>query len=147
MAYQLHPVAASDAKADPLQHTTDVVFVDETGNPIDVGSGSSAPTIGDGAVTTAKIADKAVTAGKLADGVIPAAYRLPAATANALGGVKLTAFSSTIGNAKTNVAAAAGDAPTKAEYDALKDAYNALASQFNQLIGGLANAGVVQLPS
>lgn len=147
MAYQLHPVAASDAKADSLQHTTDVVFVDETGNPIDVGSGSSSPTIGDGAVTTAKIADKAVTAGKLADGVIPAAYRLPAATANALGGVKLTAFSNIIGNAKTNVAAAAGDTPTKAEYDALKDAYNALASQFNQLIGGLANAGVVQLPS
>lgn len=75
------------------------------------------------------------------------AYVLPAATQNALGGVKLQVFGTAIGNATTNVAAAAGDAPTKAEYDALKDAYNALASQFNRLISGLSTSGVIQVPS
>ena len=43
-----------------------------------------------------------------------ASYTLPAATANALGGVKLQVFGDAIGNAKTDVAAAAA-APTKAE--------------------------------
>lgn len=41
-----------------------------------------------GAVTTGILADKAVTAAKIADGVIPAAYTLPVATAQTLGGVK-----------------------------------------------------------
>lgn len=64
---------------------------DDTVTPL-FGTGTATvpatPTIADGAVTTAKIADKAVTAAKIANGVIPAAYTLPAATANALGGVK-----------------------------------------------------------
>ncbi len=145
MAYQLHPIASADAKPDPLQSTTDVVFVDEAGKPVDVGGGSNPSAPADGSVTTVKLADKAVTAGKIADGVIPAAYVLPAAARNALGGVKLTVFDTAIGNANDKVPAAA-NAPTKAEYDALKDAYNALASQFNRLVVGLKNAGVVQLP-
>lgn len=86
------------------------------------------------------------------------AYVLPAATASALGGVKLLVFGNAIGDAatglKADVAAAAGDAPTKAEYDALVASYNAmaaahnaLAAQFNRLISGLASSGAIQVPS
>ena len=76
-----------------------------------------------------------------------AAYVLPAATEAALGGVKLAKFGDAIGNAGEAVAAAAGDAPTKAEFDALQAAYNALAKQFNRLVSGLANAGTISKPS
>ena len=65
-----------------------------------------------GCVNTSAIADKQVTAAKLADGVIPDAYTLPAASAAAIGGVKRAAY----------VADPAGDAPTKAEFIALRDA-------------------------
>ena len=75
------------------------------------------------------------------------AYVLPAATANALGGVKLQVFGEAIGNASENVAAAAGEAPTKAEFNAVVTAYNSLAKQFNRLISGLAKSGVIQLPA
>lgn len=75
------------------------------------------------------------------------AYTLPAATESALGGVKLAKFGDAIGNANEAVAAAAGDAPTKAEFDALQASYNALAKQFNRLISGLANAGTISKPS
>ena len=75
------------------------------------------------------------------------AYVLPAATAEALGGVKLQVFGDAIGNASESVAVAAGEAPTKAEYDALVAAYNALAKQFNRLINGLASSGVIQVPA
>ena len=76
-----------------------------------------------------------------------ASYTLPAATANALGGVKLQVFGEAIGNASENVAAAAGEAPTKAEYNAVVTAYNSLAKQFNRLISGLSKSGVIQLPA
>ena len=75
------------------------------------------------------------------------AYTLPAATADTLGGVKQAAFGNAIGNATPNVAAAAGDTPTKAEFDAFVTAFNSLALQFNRLISGLANAGIIQLPA
>ena len=76
-----------------------------------------------------------------------ASYTLPAATANALGGVKLQVFGEAIGNASENVAAAAGEAPTKAEFNAVVTAYNSLAKQFNRLISGLSKSGVIQLPA
>ena len=75
------------------------------------------------------------------------AYVLPAATAEALGGVKLQVFGEAIGNASENVAAAAGEAPTKAEFNAVVTAYNSLAKQFNRLISGLSKSGVIQLPA
>ena len=74
------------------------------------------------------------------------AYVLPAATSDALGGVKLQVFGEAIGNASENVAVAAADAPTKTEYDALVASYNALAKQFNRLISGLTSSGVIQVP-
>lgn len=56
-------------------------------------------------------------------------------------------------DAKTNVAAAAADAPTKVEYDAFVTAmnalaadYNTLATQFNQLVSNLVATGLVKLP-
>ena len=75
------------------------------------------------------------------------AYVLPAATAEALGGVKLQVFGEAIGNASENVAVAAANAPTKAEYDTLVASYNSLAKQFNRLISGLSKSGVIQLPA
>ena len=71
--------------------------------------------------------------------------------------VRPTPLGEAIGNAKTdaktNVAAAAADAPTKAEYDAFVAAvnalaadYNTLASQFNQLVSNLVATGLVKLP-
>ena len=75
-----------------------------------------------------------------------ASYTLPAASQNALGGVKLQVFGEAIGNASENVAVAAGEAPTKAEYGALVASYNALAKQFNRLISGLTSSGVIQVP-
>ena len=75
------------------------------------------------------------------------AYVLPAATSDALGGVRLQVFGEAIGNASENVAAAAGEAPTKAEFNAVVTAYNSLAKQFNRLISGLSKSGVIQLPA
>ena len=74
-------------------------------------------------------------------------YVLPAATAEALGGVKMAVFGNPIGNLSNEVAKAAGETPTKAEFDALVDRCNAIVSQFNRLISGQANAGVIQLPA
>lgn len=76
-------------------------------------------------------------------GSASAPYVLPAATEGALGGVKLANVAS-VGKANAAVAAAAGDAPTKAEHDALVTAYNELAKEFNALVAGLVAAGVVK---
>lgn len=65
------------------------------------------------------------------------------AAENALGGVKLANVASA-GNANAAVGVAAGDAPTKAEHDALVVAYNDLAKRVNALVAGLVAAGVVK---
>lgn len=75
------------------------------------------------------------------------AYTLPAAAKDAIGGVKLAEFGNAIGNANESVAAAAADAPTKAEFDVLQAAYNDLAKQFNRLVSGLAASGTISRPS
>lgn len=56
-------------------------------------------------------------------------------------------------NATDNVPAAAGDAPTKAEFDAQVTAYNEAAgklneliTEFNQLVTQLDNNGLIQTP-
>ncbi|EDN83112.1 hypothetical protein BIFADO_01404 [Bifidobacterium adolescentis L2-32] len=76
-------------------------------------------------------------------GSAAAPYVLPAAAENALGGVKLANVASA-GNANAAVGVAAGDAPTKAEHDALVAAYNDLAKRVNALVAGLVAAGVVK---
>lgn len=76
-------------------------------------------------------------------GSAAAPYVLPAAAENALGGVKLANVASA-GKANAAVGVAAGDAPTKAEHDALVTAYNDLAGRVNALVAGLVAAGSVK---
>ena len=70
-----------------------------------------------------------------------AAYTLPAATASVLGGVKMAATTPDV-NASA-AAAAAGDAPTKAEFDAVVSLANATRATLNALLGRLEAAGIV----
>lgn len=56
-------------------------------------------------------------------------------------------FDENIGDAIANVAAAAAEPPTQAEFNALVTAYNDLATQFNQLIEKMASAGILQRPN
>lgn len=113
MARQFRVIPASSAKLDPNATVSDVVFVDSKGKPTDIGGSATAP------------------------------YVLPAATENALGGVKL-ANATISGTANASVAAAAGTAPTKAEYDALVTAYNDLAKRVNALVAGLVASGALK---
>ena len=69
-------------------------------------------------------------------------YTLPAASADALGGVKQQVFEGAIGSADEGIATAAA-APTQEEHNALVGAYNDLAKQFNRLIGGLKATGII----
>lgn len=105
---------ASKAKVDASTYIEDVLFVDGNDNPVNVTGGSTSTP-----------------------------YVLPAAAENALGGVKLANVASA-GKANAAVAVAAGDAPTKAEHDALVTAYNDLAKRVNALVAGLVAAGVVK---
>lgn len=104
----------SKAKVDASTYIEDVLFVDDSDNPVNVTGGSASTP-----------------------------YVLPAAAENALGGVKLANVTIS-GTASTSVAAATGAAPTKAEYDALVGAYNDLAKRVNALVAGLVAAGVVK---
>lgn len=104
----------SKAKVDASTYIEDVLFVDGNDNPVNVTGGSTSTP-----------------------------YVLPAAAENALGGVKLANVASA-GNANAAVGVAAGDAPTKAEHDALVTAYNDLAKRVNALVAGLVAAGVVK---
>lgn len=117
-------LSAEEASALPAGQAVMVaVAVDGDGAPVDLGGGAAAigdgsvteAKLADGAVTEAKIEDGAVTASKIAVGVVPEAYVLPAATAGALGGVKMAA----------HVASAAGGTVTQAEFEALLDALEA----------------------
>lgn len=105
---------ASKAKVDVSTYIEDVLFVDGNDRPV-----------------------------KLTGGSTSTPYVLPAAAENALGGVKLANVASA-GNANAAVGVAAGDAPTKAEHDALVTAYNDLAKRVNALVAGLVAAGVVK---
>ena len=121
---------------------------DSAGGPVTVGGGAAytLPKATAAVLGGVKIGDNITIA---SDGAIsaPAPYALPAATANALGGVKLQVFDEAIGNANSAVAKTSGESTTKAEFDALVDAYNALAAQFNRLISGLASSGVIKPPA
>lgn len=95
--------------------------------------------IGDGQVTGAKLADATVTTAKLAEGVIPDPYTLPAASTTAIGGVKKAAAVPVVASA--DAAQAAGEAPTKAEFDALAALANENKKQLNALIAAGKAAG------
>lgn len=67
------------------------------------------------------------------------AYTLPAATASALGGVKQAAALTKVSTA--DAAAAIGDAPTKAEFDAVVTLLNACKAALNANVDKTKAAG------
>lgn len=67
------------------------------------------------------------------------AYVLPAATTSALGGVKKASGVTAVSSA--DATAAAGEAPTKAEFDAVVTLCNELKTQLNDLISKNKSAG------
>lgn len=69
------------------------------------------------------------------------AYTLPAATPAALGGVKKGAAVAAVSAA--DVTAAAGNTPTKAEFDAMVAELNETKKQLNAALGSLKAAGVI----
>lgn len=91
------PVYATlgNADRDESQEAIDLNIVDSSGRHVDLGGGQAEPS------------DGSITAAKLAPGVIPTA-----ATTSVTGLVKQAA----------HVADPAGEAPTKAEFIALRDA-------------------------
>jgi hypothetical protein len=69
------------------------------------------------------------------------AYTLPAATTAALGGVKKGAAVAAVSTA--DAAAAAGDTPTKAEFDAVVAELNETKKRINAALASLKAAGVI----
>lgn len=112
-----------------------IALVNPDGTPWTGGGGSAEIT--DGSITTTKIADDAVTADKIADGVIPTVPG--AATTSAQGLVKKASATNAVASA--DATAAAGDAPTKAEFDAVVTLCNELKAQVNDLITKAKSAG------
>lgn len=134
-----------DADRDESQEAIDLNIVDSSGKHVDLGGGQAEPGDGsitaaklaalavetekikDAAVTEAKIADAAVTGEKIADGAVTD-NKIAAGTINAdklaPGVIPTAATTSMTGLVKqaTHVADPAGEAPTKAEFIALRDA-------------------------
>ena len=124
-----------DADRDESQETIDLNIVDSSGKHVDLGGGQAEP--GDGSITAAKLAsaavetekikDAAVTEAKIADGAVTD-DKIAAGTINAdklaPGVIPTAATTSVTGLVKqaTHVADPAGEAPTKAEFIALRDA-------------------------
>lgn len=134
-----------DADRDGSQEAINLNIVDSSGKHVDLGGGQAEPGDGsitaaklasaavetekikDAAVTEAKIADAAVTGEKIADGAVTD-DKIAAGTINAdklaPGVIPTAATTSVTGLVKqaTHVADPAGEAPTKAEFIALRDA-------------------------
>ena len=124
-----------DADRDESQEAINLNIVDSSGKHVDLGGGQAEP--GDGSITAAKLAsaavetekikDAAVTEAKIADGAVTD-DKIAAGTINAdklaPGVIPTAATTSMAGLVKqaTHVADPAGEAPTKAEFIALRDA-------------------------
>lgn len=112
-----------------------VRLVDDAGEDIELGGGEPAA----GSVTNAMLAG-GITADKLAAGVIPTVPAAPgAATAAAAGLVKLAAVTPLVKAA--DPAQAAGEAPTKAEFDAAVALAVETKAELNALINSMRAAG------
>lgn len=172
MAYKIHAIPASEAAAYVAEHdgVALAVFVDDAGNPVDINApavpaaGSVTNAMLAGGITVDKLAAGVIPATPTADtlsgatgtgkAVLKAAdaaaartaigagtpYTLPAA-GTALGGVKKGTAVATV--AAADATASAGDAPTKAEFDAVVAELNETKRQLNTLIGSLKAAGVI----
>jgi hypothetical protein len=99
--------AVTGMQADASQSVTQVQFVDDNGQPTDIGGGN--------------------------------AYTLPDASATVKGGINQAVAVADVASA--DAAAAAGDAPTKAEFDALVTLANELKKQFNAKMAADRTAG------
>lgn len=124
-----------DADRDESQEAINLNIVDSSGKHVDLGGGQAEP--GDGSITAAKLAasavetekikDAAVTEAKIADGAVTD-DKIAAGTINAdklaPGVIPTAATTSMTGLVKqaAHVADPAGEAPTKAEFIALRDA-------------------------
>lgn len=124
-----------DADRDESQEAINLNIVDSSGKHVDLGGGQAEP--GDGSITAAKLAasavetekikDSAVTEAKIADGAVTD-DKIAAGTINAdklaPGVIPTAATTSMTGLVKqaAHVADPAGEAPTKAEFIALRDA-------------------------
>lgn len=124
-----------DADRDESQEAINLNIVDSSGKHVDLGGGQAEP--GDGSITAAKLAasavetekikDAAVTGEKIADGAVTD-DKIAAGTINAdklaPGVIPTAATTAVTGLVKqaTHVADPAGEAPTKAEFIALRDA-------------------------
>lgn len=131
------PVYATlgNADRDESQEAIDLNIVDSSGRHVDLGGGQAEP--GDGSITAAKLAasavetekikDAAVTEAKIADAAVTG-EKIAAGTINAdrlaSGVIPTAATTSVTGLVKqaAHVADPAGEAPTKAEFIALRDA-------------------------
>lgn len=124
-----------DADRDESQEAIELNIIGADGKHVDLGGGQAEP--GDGSITAAKLAasavetekikDAAVTEAKIADGAVTD-NKIAAGTINAdklaPGVIPTAATTSVTGLVKqaTHVADPAGEAPTKAEFIALRDA-------------------------
>ena len=124
-----------DADRDESQEAINLNIVDSSGKHVDLGGGQAEP--GDGSITAAKLAsaavetekikDAAVTEAKIADGAVTD-DKIAAGTINAdklaPGVIPTAATTAVTGLVKqaSHVADPAGEAPTKAEFIALRDA-------------------------
>lgn len=143
-----------DASPIMAQH---VALVDESGAPYGGSGAATVDTLG-GATETGKGLMKAESAeaARAAIGAgtssfsgsyndlsdkpsIPTAYKLPAATSSALGGVKQAAATASVASA--DAAAAAGDTVTKAEFDAVVTLLNEVKKQLNAHLSAAKAAG------
>lgn len=81
-----------------------------------------------------------------ADGKNAPEYVLPAATKNALGGVKLIEFDNAIGKQTAHATIAEGATVDAAAFNSLIADYNKLRTEFNDLISGMVAAGICTRP-
>lgn len=81
-----------------------------------------------------------------ADGKDAPEYVLPAATKNALGGVKLIEFDNTIGKQTAHATIAEDATVDAAAFNSLIADYNKLRTEFNDLISGMVAAGICTRP-
>ena len=77
-----------------------------------------------------------------ADGKNAPEYVLPAATKNALGGVKLIEFDNAIGKQTAHATIAEGATVDAAAFNSLVADYNKLLTEFNNVISGMVVAGI-----
>jgi hypothetical protein len=75
-----------------------------------------------------------------------AEYVLPAATKNALGGVKLIAFDNAIGKQAAHATIAEDATVDAAAFNSLVTDYNKLLAEFNNVIGSMVAAGICTRP-